>query len=254
MYFSVRSGLEWWASAAIILAYIGLTIYYRTDPDEPGFIFLLVVSVTTYVVCLAVGQLWPRLPFVPHRVFWTDPAHPQRRERLAKLAHLFLGRINLWIVAMLGFGIVAVAQLFVARPYEWLIWVDVCFGMCVVLYGVCLYLDLRAFSLALQPDRARVLERKAAGKMTADNDYDDEYGVGVEEEEERGERKALLPIAGGNVAATPLKTYAATDNLIITTASTSDLTPSTTSASPTPTSPTADGNEVERRRDDGGND
>lgn len=253
MYFSVRSGLEWWASAAIILAYIGLTIYYRTDPDEPGFIFLLVVSVTTYVVCLAVGQLWPRLPFVPHRVFWTDPAHPQRRERLAKLAHLFLGRINLWIVAMLGFGIVAVAQLFVARPYEWLIWVDVCFGMCVVLYGVCLYLDLRAFSLALQPDRARVLERKAAGKMTADNDYDDEYGVGVEEEE-RGERKALLPIAGGNVAATPLKTYAATDNLIITTASTSDLTPSTTSASPTPTSPTADGNEVERRRDDGGND
>lgn len=241
---------------------------------EPGFIFLLVVSVTTYVVCLAVGQLWPRLPFVPHRVFWTDPAHPQRRERLAKLAHLFLGRvhttiiitfhlltwrcvlgqINLWIVAMLGFGIVAVAQLFVARPYEWLIWVDVCFGMCVVLYGVCLYLDLRAFSLALQPDRARVLERKAAGKMTADNDYDDEYGVGVEEEE-RGERKALLPIAGGNVAATPLKTYAATDNLIITTTtSSSDLTPSTTSASPTPTSPTADGNEVERRRDDGGND
>jgi hypothetical protein len=231
--------------------------------------------VTTYVVCLAVGQLWPRLPFVPHRVFWTDPAHPQRRERLAKLAHLFLGRvhttttiitfhlltwrcvvgqINLWIVAMLGFGIVAVAQLFVARPYEWLIWVDVCFGMCVVLYGVCLYLDLRAFSLALQPDRARVLERKAAGKMTADNDYDDEYGVGVEEEEERGERKALLPIAGGNVAATPLKTYAATDNLVITTTSSSDLTPSTTSASPTPTSPTADGNEVERRRDDGGND
>lgn len=33
MYFSVRSGLEWWASAAIILAYVGLTIYYRTDPD-----------------------------------------------------------------------------------------------------------------------------------------------------------------------------------------------------------------------------
>ncbi len=241
---------------------------------EPGFIFLIVVSVTTSLVCLAVGLLWPRLPFAPHRVFWTDPAHPQRRERLGKLAHLFLGRvhippsspspffsfieltwpgqINLWIVAMLGFGIVAVAQLFVARPYEWLIWVDVCFGMCVVLYGVCLYLDLRAFSLALQPDRARALERKAAGKMTADGDYDNEYGVGVEEEE-LGERKALLPITGGNVAATPLKTYAATDNLTITPTSL-DFPPSTTSVSPTLTSPTADGNEVERRRDDGGND
>ena len=33
MFISVRSGLEWWASAAIILAYAALTIYYRTDPD-----------------------------------------------------------------------------------------------------------------------------------------------------------------------------------------------------------------------------
>jgi hypothetical protein len=131
MYFSVRSGLEWWVSAAIILAYVGLTVYYRTDPDgtaispsfssftsshchhcamasrllalccvrvlislaEPGFIFLLVISVVTYVVCLALGQFWPRLPFAPHRFFWNDSSFPHRRERLAKLAHLYLGRV-----------------------------------------------------------------------------------------------------------------------------------------------------------------
>jgi hypothetical protein len=108
---------------------------------------------------------------------------------------------------MLGFGIVAVSQLFVARPYEWLIWIDVCFGMCVILYAVCLYLDARAFSLALRPERARMVERKN-GRET-----DGAAGEGEDDdEEELGERKKLLPGSPDSHAdATPLKRYAATD-------------------------------------------
>jgi hypothetical protein len=68
---------------------------------EPGFIFLLVISVVTYVVCLALGQLWPRLPFAPHRFFWNDSSFPHRRERLAKLAHLYLGRVRAHLLHLL---------------------------------------------------------------------------------------------------------------------------------------------------------